>query len=332
VTEWLSLHVFYSANLTRMLVECVAPLVRDLRSAGLIERYFFIRYWFEGPHLRLRLLPAAGTDPDEITGRADAAVGEFLRRRPALHDPHYPGADEHYRALGLAEYGQRWWTDRYGGSGTMPLRPTNTAAYVPYEPEYDRYGGPDGVTLAEWHFEHSSDQVLRLSATTNVHVRPTLLGLGLQQSLAMCLAFLRSPEEVVLFVRRYRAFWQHAYDNRPAPADAFDDAFARGAGPLRERVAVVRASSESPRLPGDDFPGAWIRHCRDLRTRVDALRGAGRIALAGRDGGPPPSDPASVSMLLLSSYLHMTNNRLGLAINDEIYISYLIERALSEPE
>jgi hypothetical protein len=338
--SWLSLHVFYTGSLTPLLVECVEPLVRRLREQDLISRYFFIRYWLEGPHVRLRLLPAPDADPDEVTRLAEAEIAAYLRRRPALYEPHYPGVEDAYRELGMAEYGERWWTDRFGPDGVMDYRPTNSVHRIAYEPEYDRYGGPAGVELAEWHFEHSSDLVLRLSGTANVHVRPVLLGMAAQLSLAMSLAFLDTPESVALFLGRYRAFWQASYA-RPGDTEAgYEKGYDRIAEELAGRVAAVRAAvaqhRANPAAPWDDrtspLEGDWIRHCHELRERVGALADAGGIVLRGKDDGRPVRpDRETVPMLLLSSYLHMTNNRLSVSITDEIYLSYLLERALTAP-
>jgi hypothetical protein len=35
--------------------------------------------------------------------------------------------------------------------------------------------------------------------------------------------------------------------------------------------------------------------------------------------------------MLLSPYLHMTNNRLTATVRDEAYLSYVLSRALREP-
>ena len=34
--------------------------------------------------------------------------------------------------------------------------------------------------------------------------------------------------------------------------------------------------------------------------------------------------------MLLFPYLHMTNNRLGVGLGDEVYLSYLLNRAIAE--
>ena len=42
----------------------------------------------------------------------------------------------------------------------------------------------------------------------------------------------------------------------------------------------------------------------------------------------PAADPALTLRILLSSYVHMTNNRLGVNIHDEVYLAYLLKRAV----
>src|SRR5262245_17361535 len=154
--DWISMHVFYAANADPMLVDCVTPLLRDLRSRGLTQRHFFIKYWQEGPHIRLRFLPADGVDPAEIKAEAEAAIGEFLQRRPALYELDPESNSEVYKEMYVSEYGEQRWDEEYGPDGVMPFQPNNSFQYIAYEPEYDRYGGPDGIEVAEWHFEKSS--------------------------------------------------------------------------------------------------------------------------------------------------------------------------------
>ena len=55
--DWLAFHIFYAANPRPMMVDCIRPLLAELTGDGLISGYFFINYWLEGPHVRLRLRP-----------------------------------------------------------------------------------------------------------------------------------------------------------------------------------------------------------------------------------------------------------------------------------
>lgn len=77
---WQATHVFYAANPRPFLLQCVRPLVAELEADGLIDSYFFINYWLEGPHVRLRLKPSgeAATPP-----YAPAPSGRSTRSSPS---------------------------------------------------------------------------------------------------------------------------------------------------------------------------------------------------------------------------------------------------------
>jgi len=314
--QWFSMHIHYASRPEALLVDCIQPLVRTLREHGLIRRYFFLRYWQEGPHVRLRLLPEPGAG-DEVRSVAEREIKAFLRRRPALFEPDGATLRPVYQRLFLAEYGEERWNATYGVDGTMPIRSTNTVYQADYEPEYHRYGGRDGVELAEWHFEHSSDSVLDLMATANLHVRPVLLGQSAQLSAAACFALLDDDAAIVEFFTKNRAFWERSYGPDPVAAQPnFEKAYAGSGTRLRDRIAVIgtavrrRDLAVLPPLQRD-----WVEHAYQLRDRLaDLAESADRL--------PVP--------VLLASYLHMNNNRLGVTIQDEVYLSYMMARAVSE--
>lgn len=81
--EWIALHIFYAASPRPMLVDCVRPLVDRLTGEGLLAGHFFINYWLEGPHVRLRLRPR----PLPPRPRSDA---EPRRRSPRSSAPAPP--------------------------------------------------------------------------------------------------------------------------------------------------------------------------------------------------------------------------------------------------
>jgi hypothetical protein len=330
--DWISVHVFYASNANPMLVECVQPLVDRLRRDRLIERYFFIKYWLEGPHVRLRLLPAPGVEADAVRAEVNAALDEFLRRRPALYEADQDGLADLYKQMFLAEYGEERWNATYGPDGVMPFRPNNSYAYIDYEREFGRYGGLAGVELAEWHFEHSSDLVLRLLATTNVHVRTVLLGLSAQVSMMMCGVFLGDERRIADFLEEYRVFWETSYQERSDEYhESFDNSYRKMGAALRDRLHdILRAARGDSGTALTDVERRWLTHCRELRDRVTELVAAGQLWFRRRDDDAPRpvTDLDAALSVLLSSYVHMTNNRLGVSILDEIYLSYLMRSAL----
>ncbi|GAA2070121.1 lantibiotic dehydratase C-terminal domain-containing protein [Actinomadura alba] len=334
--EWVALHVFYASDANPIIVEAVRPLVGRLRADGLISGWFFIKYWKEGPHLRVRFKPASPAVRDVVTDRAVGAVQEFLERRPALYENDVDGLGDLYKRMYVAEYGEARWTEEYGEEGRMPFRPNNSVALLPYEPEYDRYGGEVGIQIAEWHFERSSDMVADLLATSNTHVRPVLLGLAAQLTLMAAYTFLGDDAAVQRFFRRYRSFWETSYQEPTAESQgSFDKSFELTRETFAARVTRIRAlAAAEGAAASSQIERAWLDHCRELRDRVRTAAERGELVFPARDGGAAAPMPAGedLATVLLSSYIHMTNNRLGAAILDEVYLSYLTERVLEPGE
>jgi hypothetical protein len=360
--NWLSIHIFYTSNADPMLAECIQPLVAELRHRRMIQRYFFIKYWLEGPHVRLRLLQEEGVRHDQIRAVVEPAISAFLKRRPALYEQPTDGMDAFYKKMFIAEYGEEAWLQKYGENGVMPLTPTNSLKYADYEPEYDRYGGALGIEVAEWHFERSSDVVLKLLCDANVHVRAILLGLSTQLALPMCYVFLGTDEKVLDFLAFYMDFWHRTYsENSTPPFKKFDKAYHAISTQFRSRIAHVRQYVLRPeQSPTTQMEGEWLQHLRELRDRVvrlhadgqlifsqrrirrTDLREAARTGASGTSGSTDLSgsrDPGQTGApldvdtglrILLSSYLHMTNNRLGVSILDEIYLAHLLRKAVSD--
>lgn len=324
--EWLSFHVFYAANAGPILVEGVTPVIRRLRAEGLIQRWFFIRYWLEGPHVRLRVLPAGAEDTPRVRAELREALEAVITRRPALYEADRDASAGLFKQMYLAEYSEEQWNAEYGADGTMPYRDNNSVHEIAYRQELDRYGGPAGMALSEWHFETSSDLVLRLLATGNMHMRTVLLGQTAQLGMALCFAFLPDEAAVANFLDNYRIFWETSYQEPSTEQhETFDRTFARMRDRLVVRLLRVREAVRDPRSAAG-IEREWAEHCLELRDRAASLARAGELTF--RDG--PVTDPAVALPILLSSYVHMTANRLGASILDEIYLAYVDRLAVLE--
>ncbi len=331
--NWLSIHIFYYSNVNPMLLDCLAPLVEQLRVQKLIRRYFFIRYWQEGHHIRLRLLPEEGVEHEMIKRVVEPAVSAYLQRNPSLYKPDFRHFTAYHKIQFVAEYGEDKWIATYGINGEMPVRTNNSFHYIAYEPEYDRYGGIEGVEVAEWHFEQSSAIVLRLLADVNLRVRTILLGMSVQLWLPLCYAFLEDDSAMIVFLERYINFWQKRYwENRDL--SEFDRQYLKIAPDLQRRIDEIKDYAVGGTTGNlTTIEREWVEHSRELRRRIDALNSEKQITIVGmKEDGQKylVTDHSTVYNRLLSSYIHMTNNRLGAAIFDEIYLAYLLKRALED--
>ncbi len=333
---WQAVHVHYAANPQPMLVECIRPLVAELHADGLLAGHFFINYWVEGPHVRLRLRPSRPEHAQEVRQRTEAALDAFLRRRPALYHVEATFLDELYDTLFDMEVEDIDRSEHVDADGTMLLQPNNTYRWVPYEPEYGKYGGPAGVALAEWHFQHSSDLVVEAVRTLNLHLRTVVLGTAAQLMTVLASCFVPDRDELAEYLDGYHVFWQRAFSGTElvGPADygqEFDTTPA-----LRDRIELLHdavVNGRPDRLPG--YLAAWAEHGHALRDHAVGLATAGELVFRSWDGtrDEQVTDPRQALLRLLSPYLHMTNNRLHVTIRDEAYLSFLLGRSLrAEPE
>ncbi|MFJ6542697.1 lantibiotic dehydratase C-terminal domain-containing protein [Streptomyces sp. NPDC091385] len=332
--EWLAVHVFYAASPRPLLLQCVRPLVDALTEEGLLAGYFFINYWLEGPHLRLRLKPARAADTEVVRERTHAALAAFLRERPALYEVKDGFFADLYETLFTLEFGDEERSEYLGPDGRMLLRPNNSFEDRPYEPEYGKYGGPAGIELAEWHFQHSSDLVIEAARTMNLHVRTVLLGLSAQLMMVMSGTFLRDEEALLTFLDRYHTFWNRAFSTTNYTADdGYDRAYSAMGTSLPGRFRQIRhavAEGEAAKLPA--FLRGWAEHCAELRDRATELAEEGALVFRSYDGTRDivPEGPAQALPMLLSPYMHMTNNRLSMTVRDEAFLSYVLARALRD--
>ncbi|MCT4355814.1 thiopeptide-type bacteriocin biosynthesis protein [Streptomyces sp. Je 1-79] len=297
------IHVPHSLH-TPFLCDVVDPLLRD---EGLRDDFFFLRYWQGGPHLRLRMLCGPGAGSAEA---AERVVEGLARSMPEFEAE----AREEY-ALGLTMQDELARLER-----EIPRegRPVGALDRVPYEPEYRKYGGPEGVEIAETVFRKSSAAVLDLLGRQPrawVDARRAPIG----EAARIMAMFLHGagfdPEAAIAFLREYEDWWrayapeemQSAWPKLYGSASAqltnlCTAVWREGATDDVFHAMSVEATSRARSVCGADPDG----DARDLRLDGTAYAGC------------------------LSNYVHTTNNRLGLVPAAEGLVAYLLRRALEE--
>lgn len=334
--EWQALHVFYAASSRPLIVDCLKPLIDGLCADGLLAGYFFINYWVQGPHVRLRLKPITAAATDEVNRRAEAAVQAFLNRRPALYETQNEFAANLYETLFELEFSPEEREQFIDADGRMLLRPNNTFTHEPYEPEYGKYGGPAGVALAEWHFERSTDLVIKANQSMNLHLRPVLLGLSAQLMMVMTTAFLPGEAASREYLQSYHDFWSRSFSSTEYIRDKeYDEAYDKMGDRVASRFTDLRralASGGARRLP--EILAEWYAHSLELLGRVTELAERGDLVFESWEGDREErlTDPRQAALRLLSPYLHMTNNRLYVTLDDEAYLSQVLARGLTDAD
>lgn len=307
---WLSVYLFftgwmYDGECDRIVREVVEPFVARARREGWVDGHFFIRYSERGPHVRLRL---HGSE-EVLEGTVWPALAEHV----LAHSPD---------AIVDATPDEPAFTRPEPGE---PVRVTHLAR-VAYEPETERYGGPDALPVAERLFADSSDTAYRLMSGMGAE-RSSRLGKGLLATVVLLHTFARSRAHGAAFAETYSTNYLRTVaredDGREKFLGAFGQGYEQQADTLGAYVDEVWSRLDEGEALSDALD-AWAAALRERRAELRALSDAGRVQVGGR----PAESWDHVVAGIVPSYVHMMNNRLGITIQEESYLGYLIHRAL----
>jgi thiopeptide-type bacteriocin biosynthesis protein len=286
--SWLSLHIYYATGQDQLLLQCVRPLLGSLYADGRLARHFYIRYGENGPHLRLRLLPAATTNRADLHDVATARIAHFIATEPAP-DTHLRSAVPNRRVL------------------------NNVVQEEPYVPELQRYGGSPGVEVAEDHFCESSEIALDVVASTETQLAARN-AIAIRLLLLAATTFHSDVEAVRAFVAPYSSQMLSANgfseEQQQHLRSRYEALFAPQKAAVQKLVAAhLDGTASAASAPYDK----WVRSLQSAWRRLDSLRLLDRTDQAFR---------------ILSSYVHLMLNRLGLGIAEEGYLLHMLERTL----
>jgi thiopeptide-type bacteriocin biosynthesis protein len=298
LTEWNSLHIHLHGGVEytdRFLVDCLAPAADALVGRGGAAGWFFIRYWAGGPHVRLRLRDTAQEDVRLLTEQLDTwLAGNSIDTEPL-------SPEDFYRARGdIAVHG---W-HKHGEIVTAE-----------YEPEVERYGGPDAIEIAERLFEESTK--VAIAAVRASPGRGRRLGAAMNLVVALAHAVCDSAAMEVAMLRRYVLSARfNTTDASPVDPVAIrvhaEREFGANAETYRATVARTTASLTIEDSGRTSYVRHWAQAAGAYAAQVRSLADAGALTAFG-----------SMWTVLLSQ-LHMLNNRMGVDIADEYYLCWLV--------
>lgn len=277
----------------------------------LFSKFFFVRYFEDGPHLRLRF---DQTEKDQRDTLIKTATTFF---------------DEYISSLGT----------QYKESYSLQI--------VEYEPEVDRYGGPNGTAISESLFFESSKVVLALIAKSQGrwdYQRSLSAAVALHLTYAHCMNITR--QNLASFFEGICLYWLPSAASLDSRTTELDFLKAK-----QEIVTVFRKKYESQRVQIHHFISNLWNLLDDQKGLNDEvfdswLSGLAPISLGltnviknGNFREPPGRFPGNVSLIegdelkkwkLYQSHLHMTNNRLGILNHDESYLGFVLARSTED--
>lgn len=270
---WVSAYIYSDPPHEELLVDGVLPLVKKGMNAGLANRYFFIRYFDRGHHIRLRF---------EVEKKNEETVRDMINERVGEYFVAHPKKREMEK-------------DEY--------LPHQSIQYIPYEPEVDRYGGEQRIKIAEEQFMYSSEAVLSFLSVRDNWQYERRLGFALQLAVIQLYAFGYREDSIKAYVKRILSLQLKA----------------------SKVITMSMLSSQLRKQPELKDVGRSIYHSVKLHVEKKD-NGLEYVMYMRKICMQLVKCKTEDSLLesLLSSYIHMTNNRLGIKNTDEIYLYYLL--------
>ncbi len=301
--SWIAAHCYYHQDPAEVVTSVVAPTV--LAVEDLAPRWFFLRYWTGGPHVRFRLWV-----PD--TGDRGAVREEIRRRFDDLvaRSPSRMATDPADYAR-LAEL-----IARPGDESGAEILPDNTLTWEPYVPETGVYGGPEAMGLVEDFFTASSRDALNyVGGSVDTVARAVWC-------MASGLATVGDAAWVARFVDHMVGRWmgEQIGDHW---RQLVDQAWQRSGGRVRQLVDHALTAG-----PDGSGQGEWLSACDRLQKGLGDLEADGRLH-APEDVPPFDIEHLHRGMVTLSA-LHMHNNRLGVHMEREALVMELLRLALAD--
>ncbi len=293
-TEWLSLHIYYHEDLNRVLMHLVEPTTRDLWTAGLVDRFFYIRHGLGGPHIRWRLRPCPGAE-DGVEKRIRQDVDSFLESYPSVRillKEHLKATTRQIAAEDPNEEDEEVYED-------------NTWRWIAFRPETDRYGGLDLLRHSLDFFTLSSAEALRIVRMIGSKPRSHQLTIALRLLVRQALGHAAHIDELDALTTYTPKEWSERWGSASEKANLVFES--------QKSVLTQIVFEEVERRIGFDVEK------RAKPGTADALfQAANRLARITNNRS------------IASSQMHMTANRLGLHNPEEVYLGVLERLTLRE--
>lgn len=303
--SWISVYLYYADPIDEFIKKAVASFVYEIFDFHLAERFFFIRYFENGPHIRLRMKCKSEEKGIILKNKLNNFFKDYFIKHPSI----------------LSE--KKYSTDK-----NWSKVPNNSLKFVRYKPEIGRYGGRYGVKIAEKQFEASSRAVFTIIKEAEKWDYERAIGAALEMHIFMLVALSFTKEDVSAFLKEiYSSALNYCWDKRISHINLedqikkYENSFQFQKDKLLPYVRKLIKALEKNSLELKPWMHDWYKSMHDIR---EFLYEALKQKLLNRS--TYLFRTTKDLWKIYYSYIHMTNNRLGIKSPDEPYIAYIIKR------
>jgi hypothetical protein len=319
---WVAAYLYYAEPWEEFLSKAVKPFVKEVMKKDWAEQFFFIRYWEKGPHIRLRFK----TSPE----LAEHYLKPALNKHFESYFEGFPSERQEPKWLEEVPQDQQWF-------------PNNSVQFIAYEPEVDRYGGPQALLVAEEHFQHASQATLEALSQAESWDYETALGTAMKMHLAFVHGFEMNRMQAAKFFEYFFISWfprAYGYPHHNQPKEVLEqkqketlELFKQAWGEQREIVQsfaeqMLEALEQEVAFE-EDWLNDWVDNLKHTRkalenTFIEPFNNAHFSAFLGDTFENKQHDMLQIAQ----SYIHMINNRLGIMNREEGFLGYLLKEVL----
>jgi len=296
--EWVSVYIYHNISFEKVIIELIKPLVFELETNNKITNSFFIRYFDDGPHIRLRL----------YTNKND-----FIKN-----------------------YISKYIADFFSSNNTPNT--DYSIKFNNYIQEIQRYGGDNCIKISENHFEASSKCILDSISDNYTNWDYSLaISHAIQMHLIFAKEAMNTLDESIYFFNSVFNNWlAHAIkpnDNEKithAEIEKTITFFKNSYNSQKETINYLTKTIWTENLE-NHWALDWSKKCNELQAEMILLFQQDKISIPkwfAYNEKSPINKQNQITWSIYDSYVHMTNNRLGINLRDESFIAFLILNGL----
>ncbi len=301
--NWLSAHIYFNGNIyepgcDKVILDIVAPFISICKKQDLFEKYFFIRYSEFGSHVRLRFY-SKQTYLDIIKQMLDKNISGYSDQDILVLPLNL---DQH-----IISNSPLFWTS--------------------YEPELNRYGGTEAIRIAEEFFYYSSETAVKLIKKIPDGEYSSRLGKGLLSMVILLYTFIKDRNRAMDFIENYGNNYLKVLagneEIKKSYTEAFNNGFDIQSQTLIGYTNIIWQSLQDKNSLSEDLD-EYRKYLTKISEKLKNLSLNGNVY----KNNNVILDWQNCIKMIIPSYIHMMNNRLGISIKDESYLSYLIAKSL----
>jgi thiopeptide-type bacteriocin biosynthesis protein len=296
--KWISIYIYHETFFEKVIIELLKPMINSLVTKRQVKSFFFIRYWEGGPHLRFRVLVNEKVNKERIKCFLEKQITDYF-------------------VINNIKFSIR---------------------HEDYIRELNRYGGRGCIITAENHFENSSKIIMNIIEDNYSQWKYSMsISVSIQMNLIFAKRTILSLEDTILFFSSiYQNRLHFSIQNNKKPIDlnvsikelvqAFSKLYINQKNKIDFLVKTIWMENNDERWLKE-----WSCNCKHLKVLMDEALSNDLIIKPNSlmyINNDKLSNDNRVLWTIYESYIHMSNNRLGVRIQDESFVAFLIVNSL----